>query len=194
MRKLICAAVGVLLLGFGGSPAARARDWTGLELAREGNRYVGEQARDKVLEIHSDKSIGGLSPSIWHVVYYDSTATFKATEVKFGAGQMMDVKRPMKLLQPLAGSDVPFAPDQLKVDSDKALKTALKEPLLEKLSIKAAAFTLGRVKGIGDPVWKIKLWAAKLHHPDEDTSVGEVQISATDGKVLKSDLQIDRVD
>jgi hypothetical protein len=38
------------------------------------------------------------------------------------------------------------------------------------------------------------LWAQKLRHPNDDANIGDVFISAEDGKVLRSDLHIDRVD
>jgi hypothetical protein len=60
---------------------------TVFELIKEGNRCVGEQSKDRVLEIRSDKSIGGLVPNIWHIVYYDPDAKSGRAEVKFGAGK-----------------------------------------------------------------------------------------------------------
>jgi hypothetical protein len=73
--------------------------------------------------------------------------------------------------------------------------------LLEKLTITATQLKLEKVGqgvlgngGVGDPVWKVKLWAAKLRDPKRDTDIGEVWLSATDGKVVKTDLHIDRVD
>src|SRR5678815_396045 len=110
---------------------------TAFELLKEANRYVGEQARDKVVQIRSEKSIGTMSPNIWYVVLYDSTASLKATEVKFGAGKMLTVKRPMRLLEPVTGGDAPLDREKLKVDSDEAIKTALKEPLLENIKVTA---------------------------------------------------------
>src|SRR5712672_1975490 len=78
---------------------ARASDPTAFELAKLGNQYVGIQSKDKVVQIRSDKSIGSLTPTIWYVVYYDPDATFKAVQVKFGAGQKMDVSHPGRLLE-----------------------------------------------------------------------------------------------
>src|SRR3954470_22856592 len=74
-------------------------DTTALDLVKEGNRYVGEQSKDKVVEILSEKSIANLTPRIWTVVYFDPTATFKSVQVRFEAGKMKDVKRPMRVLQ-----------------------------------------------------------------------------------------------
>ncbi len=168
-------------------------DLTALQLVKEGNRYVGEQAKDKVVEIRSEKSIAGLTPTIWRVVYYDSTAALKAVEVKFGAGKMLDVKRPFRLLEPVTGKQQPLDPARIKVDSDKAIQTALDEPLLQKLTIQATAAKLER--GEADlPVWTVRLWAAKLRNPSEQVDIGEVVISADDGTVLKNELRIKRVD
>ena len=181
-------------------PAASAEP-SAFDLIKEGNRYVGEQSKDKIVQIRSEKSVGSLKPNIWYVVYYDPTATLKATEVKFGAGKMMSVKRPMRLLEPVTGGNVALERDKLKVDSEQAANTALKEPLLQNLKMTATqlklepagAGTLGD-SGAGQPVWKVRLWAAKLRNPSRDADVGEVWISASDGKVVKNDLHINRVD
>jgi len=172
---------------------AQAGDATAFELIKEGNRYVGEQAKDRVVQIRSEKSIGSLTPNIWWVVYYDSTASLKAVEVKFGAGKMMDVKRPFRLLEPISGADSPMDREKLKIDSDQAIKTATAEPLLEKLTIKATKLKLEHAKDSG-PVWRVTLWAAKLNKPNSDVDIGTVTLSAETGKVLKSDLHINRVD
>ena len=107
----------------------------------------------------------------------------------------------MRLLEPVTGGDAPLDKARLKVDSDEALKTALKEPLLDKLKMSASQLKLERVgdgvlgtSGPGEPVWKIKLWATKLRDPSRDADVGEVWVSAADGKTVKSDLHINRVD
>jgi hypothetical protein len=196
-RKVLAS----LLIASAFGPLARAGEATAFDLIKEGNRYVGEQAKDKVVQIRSEKSIGSVTPNIWIVVFYDPTATLKATEVKFGAGKMMDVKRPLRLLEPVTGGDAPLDRDKLKVDSDAAIKTALKEPLLQNIKITATQLTLERVgegvlgiSGTGQGMWKVKLWAAKLREPSRDANIGEVWISAADGKALKSDLHINRVD
>ena len=46
----------------------------------------------------------------------------------------------------------------------------------------------------GEAVWKVKLWAAKLRQPQNDADIGEVWVSASDGKVVKNDLHINSVD
>ncbi len=166
---------------------------TAYDLIKEGNRYVGEQAKDKVVQIRSEKSIGGLEPSIWYVVYYDPTATFKSVEVKFAAGKMLDVKRPFRLLEPVTGGHRPLEYDKLKIDSDKAIKGALAEPILDKLKIEAVSAKLERWD-LDVPVWKVRVWAAKLRKPTEQANLGEIIVSAEDGKVLKADVHINRVD
>ena len=173
---------------------AAAKDATAFELAKEGNRYLGEQSKDKIVQIRSEKSIGGLTPDIWHIVYHDPDATLKAIEVKFGGGKKMDISRPLRLLEPIVKGDEPLPKDKLKTDSDAALDIACKEPLLKKLTLKASRLTLARRShDDSTPVWKVRLWAAKLKHPADDADIGEVIISAEDGKVLTSDLKPEHV-
>jgi len=179
----------------------RAGEATAFELIKEANRYVGEQAKDKVVQVRSEKSIGSLTPNIWFVVLYDPTATMKAQEVKFGAGKMLEVKRPFRLFEPAYGGDKQMDRDKLKVDSDAAIKTAMEEPLLKNLKILATQLKLEQSNdtalgsgNTGQGIWKVKLWAAKLRDPSRDADIGEVWVSALDGKVLKTDLHINRVD
>ncbi len=190
----------ILLTALAVGLAASAAQPSAFDLITKGNRYVGEQSKDKVVQVRSEKSVGSLTPSGWYVVYYDPTATLKAVEVKFGAGEMMAVKRPMRLLEPVTGGDKPLDRSKLKTDSDEAIKIALKQPLLENLKITATQLKLERAQeallgeGGGEAVWKIKLWAAKLRNPNRSADIGEVWVSASDGKVVKTDLHINRVD
>jgi hypothetical protein len=181
---------GLLIWGLG--QRVRAAEPTAFDLVKEGNHYVSDEAKDKLVRIHSEKSVGSLTPNIWYIVYYDKDATFKSVEVKFGAGKKLDVKRPMSLFERMSGDDKPLERKDLKIDSDKALATAEKEPLLEKLTLKASQMWLDRRDGA--PVWKVRLWAAKLRHPNDQAEIGDVYISAEDGKVVERDLHINRVD
>src|SRR5436190_3254876 len=197
-KKCVRGAILALCLAFVSWQSVRADDITAFALIKEGNRHVGELAKDKVVQIRSERSVGSLHPNIWWVVYYDSTAKLKATEVKFGAGKMLEVNRPMRLLEPVTGGDTPLDRDKLKIDSDQAIKLAAKEPMLEKLNIVSTKLTLEKVGqgvlgtgGPGEAMWKVKLWAAKLRNPSKDADIGEVWLSAADGKVLKNDLHIE---
>jgi hypothetical protein len=190
----MCACLALYRTAFGSEPTA-------FDLIKEGNRYVGEQSKNKIVQIRSEKSVGTLTPNIWFVVFYDPTASLKATEVKFGAGKMLSVKRPMRLLEPITGGDLPLDRDKLKVDSDQAIKVALAEPLLQNIKVISTRLELVRVGegvlgqgGSGEAVWKVRLWAQKLRNPAKEADVGEVWASAFDGKVVKDDLHPNRVD
>jgi hypothetical protein len=171
---------------------ADEKDPTAFELIKEGNRHVGEDAKDKIVQIRSEKSLGSMTPTIWYVVYYDLDATAKATEVKFGAGQKLAVKRPARVFELAGKAHLPMDREKLKVDSDKALDTATKEPLLKNLKLLASKMTLERWEET--PTWKVRLYAAKLRNPNKDADIGEIFINAETGKVLKNDLHIERVD
>lgn len=170
----------------------RAADATAFELIKEGNRFVSEEAKDKIVEIRSEKSVASLVPNIWYIIYYDADATFKATEVKFSAGKKDSVKRPGRLFEMVSGNK-PIDRTKLKIDSDIAIATAKKEPLLDKLTLTNTQLKLDK-DGEGILIWKVRLWAAKIRRPADTTDIGEVIISAETGKVLKTDLHIDRVD
>jgi len=169
-----------------------ADDKTAFELIKEGNRHVGETVKNRVVQIRSEKSVGGVTPAIWYVVYRDETATLKATEVKFGAGKMMDVKRPMRLLEPVLDKAKELDHKKLKVDSDKAIKLALKEPLLEKLTVTATQLKLE--DSDAGPVWKVRLWVQRLKKADKDVEIGQVHLLAEDGKVVKNDINLNKLD
>jgi len=174
------------------APGALAGEATAFDLIKEGNRYVGEQSKDKIVQIRSEKSIGTLTPAIWHLTYYDPDATLKSVEVKFGAGQKLDVSRPLRLLEPVTGGQKAMDRARLKIDSDRALQVAQAEPLLKALTLKASQMWLQA--GDDGPVWKVRLWAAKLKHPNSSANIGELFISAEDGKVVRSKLHINSVD
>ena len=174
------------------APLAMAGDLTAFQLIKEGDHYVGDPSKDKVVQIRSEKSVASLTPNIWYVVYYDPAASLKAVEVKFGAGQKMKVTHPVRLLEPITGEDKVFDRSKLTVDSDRALAIAQAEPLLKNLTLRASQLWL--LHGEGGPVWKVKLWAAKLRNPNHEANVGVVVISATDGSIVKTDLHPKSVD
>jgi hypothetical protein len=186
-RKLCCAVATM----FGLSQLALASEPTALELIKQGNDYVGKDARDKVVQIRSEKSVGTLTPNIWYVVYYDVDATFKASEVKFGAGKKLTMTRPMRMLE-MPNADKLLDPKKLKTDSDKAIKIATADPLLDKLTIRATQLWLDYSNN--GPVWKVRLWASKLRNPNDMADIGDVYINAEDGEVTRRDLHINRVD
>lgn len=181
-----------IALGLTFAAVAWAGEPTAFQLVKMGNQYVGVQSKDKVVQIRSEKSIGSMTPDIWYVVYYAPDATFKSVEVKFGAGQEMAVSHPWRVLQLATDAHTVLDKHKLKVDSDRALKIAMAQPLLHNLKLKASKLTLGH--GDNGPVWTVRLWAAKLENPDKEADIGVVVLSATDGSVVKTALHPNRVD
>jgi hypothetical protein len=171
--------------------AASAAEPTALDLFRQGDQYVGAEARGRLIKITSEKSIGSVTPSIWSVTYFDPNAAGKATEVRFNAGQKAWVKYHGSFLG-LAKAPRELPKGKVLVDSDAALRTATVEPLLKNLNLKATRMILEDWQGM--PTWKVQIWAARLSNPAEMAEVGEVFISGEDGKVLRSDLKIKKVD
>jgi len=169
-----------------------ASEPTAFELIKEGNKHVGEDAKDKIVQIWSDRSVGTLTPNIWHIVFYDPDASLKATEVTFAAGKKQSVKRPTRLLEPITGAHKQLSREKLKLDSDKAIEIATKDPLLKNLKLTSTQLWLER--GDDAPKWKVRLWAEKLRNSTRTADIGQVFISADDGKVIERDLHINRVE
>lgn len=186
-RFAFAAVAGALLIS-----AAQASEKTAFELAKEADKHVGEDAKGQVVQVRSEKSIGSLTPTVWYVVLHDPDATAKATEIKFGAGQKLSVKRPARILELGFRDHLALDKDKLKVDSDAAIKTASEQPMVKNLKLTASKLTLEKWEGA--PVWKVRLWAEKLRDSRKDADIGEVFIAADTGKVVKNDLKIERVD
>jgi hypothetical protein len=191
------AALTTLLVSssFSAEQAKSTRDTSSpsaFQLAKEGNRYIGEQAKDKVVQIRSERSKGGVTPSVWYVVYFDNTAALKATEVKFGNGKMLDVKRPLRLLSATSKQSEPLPKEKLKIDSDQALKIATQQPGFEGVTLKSSEMRLERNRN-DEPVWRIGLWGSGLRAPEFETSLGDITIAAADGNVVENDLKPEKV-
>jgi hypothetical protein len=186
--KFLLSASLVLFAGMG----VRAEEPTAYDLIRSGDQFVGVQSKDQVVQIRSEKSIGSLVPNIWYIVYYDPDATFKSVEIKFGAGQKLDVSHPWRVLE-LAGDDhTPLDKSKLNVDSDRAIRIATSQPLLENLKISATQLWLEH--GDNGPQWRVKLWALRPKNTQEDADIGIVILSATDGSIVKIDLHPNSAD
>jgi len=180
---------------FATDPSKSTRDTSSpsaFQLAKEGNRYIGEQAKDKVVQIRSERSKGGVVPSVWYVVYFDNTAALKATEVKFGNGKMLDVKRPLRLLSATSKKSEPLPKEKLKIDSDQALKIATKQPNLDGVKLTSSEMRLERNRD-DEPVWRINLWASGPKDSEFETSIGDITIAAADGNVIENDLKAEKV-
>jgi hypothetical protein len=163
-------------------PAAKLTAFT---LARAGNKFVSPKAKDRITQIHSEKSTDGLTPDVWYVEYYDPTTAFKRTEVKFMGGKMAEIRQPKHLLDSFSGTKQ-LSWRKLKIDSDRALAIALAEPGLKKLELQSVQFWLERTV-IGSS-WRLRFWTNRLGKPGQQSEVGDLYISSGTGEILKRDL------
>lgn len=161
-------------------------DTTALDLVKQADKYVGIQSKDKVLKIYSEKSVASLEPNVWHVVFYDPSVTFKSTDVKFGAGQEMEVSHPAVAFWSIPKPNDVLDLSRVTVDSNRALDIASSQPLLKGLTLRFSRLTLER-SDYGT-IWKVELWSAKVGDPTKDVGIGAVSVSATDGSVVNMDL------
>lgn len=188
LRSFIFAVICGLICAV--SSRANAAEPTAFELIKAGNHFIGEPSQNKVLKIYSDKSLIGLTPSVWYVDYFDPDARGKIVEVKFGAGLKLDVKRPMKLFGGGGREADVFDLKTLKTDSGEALKIATSQELLKPLTLKNTQMWLAR--GDAGLLWQVRIWAAKLSDTNATAQIGDVYISPEDGKIVRADLHIER--
>ena len=193
LRSIASCGSGLILALLLTSPLSAAEP-TAYELIEKGNEYVGKDAAGKVNQIRSERSTGSLVPSVWYIVYFDSDASAKATEVKFASGQKVSVRRPFRLFERIGGNYGPMPNDKLKIDSDKALEIVKGLDELKEVTLKASEMKLERYPESDSPAWRIDLWAARTKDPSKLVGIGEVFLSAFDGEVLKENLRPDRVD
>jgi hypothetical protein len=165
---------------------------TAFDLLKSGDQYVGVQSKGKIVQIRSDKSVGGLTPQVWYVVYYDPNAMFKASQVKFDNGQETEVTHPGRLLELATDQHKPFDSNLLKIDSDRAIQIAASQPYLNTLTLTATKLSLDH--GELGPVWHVEIWATRGKSTNPSVDIGEVVLSATDGAVIENDLHPNRVD
>jgi hypothetical protein len=192
MKSRLYSTLALLALALGApGPSLSAAQMTAFALVKEGDKVIPPLAKDRITQIHSEKSIGSLAPDVWHIAYYDPTAAFKTTEVTFVAGKVKEITRPKHLFDSLTGARQ-LDWKKLKVNSDRALAIALKEPLLKKLHLRATQFWLERTAT--GSTWKIRFWAARLGKPDQTVEIGDLYLSAKTGEILKTDLHIQNAD
>ncbi|MGV3756069.1 MAG: hypothetical protein ACO1QS_11865 [Verrucomicrobiota bacterium] len=198
-RQTLRFTLGFALIMACGLLTASVLDRTAFELVKEGNKYIVEQSRDKVIQIRSEKSSRKSMPTTWYVVYFDSVKAAGAgafrfatgTELKFSAGNLVSIRRDVQLLEAPTDKYVGMDAAMLTVDSDRALEIALKEPVLESLKVMSTDMTLEQGPE-GYPVWKISIWANKKD-TTIDVKAGEIWVSCVDGKVCKITVNPGRV-
>ncbi|HWN97140.1 MAG TPA: hypothetical protein VNT99_19070 [Methylomirabilota bacterium] len=168
-----------------------AAEPTALQIVKEANRYVGNETRDKVLQVRSDRSTNGLNPDVWSVVYYDAAVRMKTTVITFTPGKAPRIVRPFSLFKRPDLKRI-FDPAKVKIDSDAALKIAQADRLLDKVKLSSSRITLERWED--SPVWKIEFWAGKATEPGQTADIGQIFVNVEDGTVVNRDLHIDRAE
>ena len=189
-RLLSPLATLALLLG-ASSQGLFAAGATAFDLAKEGDKVIPQQARDKITQIHSEKSTGTLVPDVWCIDYFDPTAAFKTTEVLFVGGKVKEITRPKRLFESFTGTRQ-LDWRKLKINSDRALAIALREPLLKNLHLRATQFWLERTP-IG-ATWKIRFWASRQGKPDQTVEIGDLFLSAKTAEIIKTNLHTQKAD
>ena len=186
MKPRSCSIAGVFALTlFVSGLNLAAAPLTAFAVAKQGDKLILSGAKDKVIQMYSDQSGAGLVPDVWHVEYYDPTTPFKKTEFKFVVGKLTETKHPKQFFDTFSGTKQ-LEWRKLKIDSNRALAIALKDPLLKHLDLQAAQYWLER-SSVG-PTWKIRFWMPRLGKPGQLNQLGDVYIHCQTGEILREEL------
>ena len=182
----------VLAVQIGAMSASAAEEATAFSLIAVGNEQVPSHARDKVVQIISDRTEGSLKPDRWSIIYYDSTAKLKSVRVRFADGKAITIDNPPRLFQRLTDDSMPLNRNRMKIDSDKALAIALAHPDLSDVDLTGLQMTLRWERGVR-VAWDVEFWAKKKVNPRKTTSIGSLVINAQDGKLIFNQLRKPRL-
>ncbi len=190
MRRILHGFLSLGLLTFvliaaGGH--ASAKPPTAFDALDVAKKQVTADIGSKLISIVGDRSESALTPDTWRFCFYDELASQNGrlitTKGKGVAGVRDGYFELNKFRIAAYKLEEVIAPDQLKIDSDKALKIVLKTNLLNNYSLSSVLYTLTRDQDIREPVWKIQIFVDDGNGKEKDA--GYARISAFDGKVLE---------
>lgn len=163
------------------------KDFTALQFVQLGDHYVTQNARDQVIAMISDKTVGDLVPKNWRILYHNEKATFNTTEIDFANNAMTRIHEPNRFFQMFSGANKPIDLSQVALDSDDALKIVMNVPEVRAASVIAVQMQLNRGYG-GMPVWTVNLFGQSDSEIADDKNLGTIQLLADSGKILKNTL------
>lgn len=120
---------------------------------------------------------GTPEPDRWHVIVYDPNTDTGLREYVVSGGRRVAARPVSQFIEKLAATDV-VGPDAIKIDSDKAVKTALQYGVANNKTIAALHFDLRKNPTDGTPIWTV------ICGDLSGAEVGRVVMSAARGDVL----------
>ena len=161
---------------------------------KEGDRFLNDRSRGKVVKIVSSKSTDGTMPTNWSVSYFDPMARQKLVEVQFRGHEMIKVHEPGAALGGLFDATPrPLDSAKLAINSDEAVRILLRQPEIDKLPVRITELEL-TAGNHDEPVWKIVMWSVKRRDPKLSVRIGELLVAASDGRIISSTLKPSRAD
>jgi hypothetical protein len=160
------ASLSVLFLAAKTATAATALDALRVLLPEQSRNVAMITARE-----------GTPEPDRWHVIVFDPRSETGLREYVIAGGRRVADRPVSQFAERLSAIDV-LGPDAIKVDSDKAVKTALQYGMANNKTIAALHFDLRKNPSDGNPVWTV------ICGDLAGAEVGRVVMSASRGEVL----------
>lgn len=180
--SLVFIATGTSLFA---TTAFQARD-----IAR---REVNDQAKDKLIEIYGPKSSVSVTPSEWHVLFYDPYAKQDGRLVRVANGGVIAIEQGYIQLDEfrLAAYKLEEVINSklLKIDSDKVLAALSRSTPLRRIKVSAMEMRLRKPdKGDVPPVWKVTIYSVN-QRTRKEVELGTARVSGATGQIFE--LEID---
>jgi hypothetical protein len=185
MKKLV---LGISLLAFL-AMASSSFAVTAFEARQIAEKMLNDQSRGKLIKIVGPKG-EGTTPESWRFIFYDPFANQNGrlivvtgkgvTEIRDGYVELDAVR--------LASykEDEILSPNEVKIDSDKALALVQKASLLQSVKLSAVKYELKKTDSNVVPIWILTLYADVK---GQNTEIGTAKLSAENGQIF--DLKID---
>lgn len=174
-----------------------------IELA---NTQITTGADNKVIRLEGKDADSDLKPRQWDVTVYDPTRANKASSIRIKDGVVVSIAPAVRMFDDarwghfgrnFTGYDIGevISMNRLKLDSaDAVAKVAALPGLKDVVQLTAVEMTLKKLSdGDVPPVWRIKIKGRLKSAPARELWIGQVQLSAETGEVLKNETNVDRL-
>jgi hypothetical protein len=160
---------------------------TAFEALDVAKKQVTPEIGSRLIGIVGERSATALTPDTWKFNFYDELASQHGrliTTTGKSVSAVRDGYFELDKFRVFAYKlEEVVAPDQLRIDSDKALKIVQKTNLLNNYSLSSVLYTLVRDKDLREPVWKVQIFVDDGNGKEKDA--GYARLSAFDGKILE---------
>jgi hypothetical protein len=171
---------------------------TALEALNAARRNVNDIAKKSLVQIMGKKGKLGVTPKVWHVVFYDPYAEQNGTLVEVGAGGVESIRdgyTQMNKVRVFAYKmEEIIDASRIKIDSKDVLRILKKTSALSNIEVTGLDLWLRKIsKGpLAAGIWRADVFSAPPHS-DKEIRIGWAEIHSETGQILDLRLEPKKV-